>query len=177
MTLVECFIFIFNVLRLPPWVAFNLSKGYEGVGWVTSVTQQVHIEYKVFDALTTALDPRVIRQCKFLKNISLGGCFYSENYARQPTQGTSALRAPFLPQLLPGTRGNMSHPFTLCRSVSFQKRSKPCCTTESWAHPHFLAVGPSHWSKPFTAFSAQCMPTQFTQAGLAPNIHPQRWST
>jgi hypothetical protein len=64
-------------------------------------------------------------------NISLGGWFYSKNYARQPTQGISALRTPFLPrsQLLPKTRGNMSHPFTLCRGVSFQKRSKPCCTT------------------------------------------------
>jgi hypothetical protein len=41
--LVEGFIFIFNVLRLPPCAASNLSKGYKGVGWVTCVTQQVHI--------------------------------------------------------------------------------------------------------------------------------------
>jgi hypothetical protein len=31
-TSVEGFVFIFNVLRLPPYVTFNLSKGYEGVG-------------------------------------------------------------------------------------------------------------------------------------------------
>jgi hypothetical protein len=57
--------------------------------------------------------------------------FTFENYAQQPTQGISALRAPFLPrsQPLPGTRGNMSHLFTLCRGVPFQKISKPCCTT------------------------------------------------
>jgi hypothetical protein len=107
-------------------------------------------------------------------NIYLVGCFYSENYAWHPTQGISALRAPFLPrsQLLPKTRGNMSHPFTLCRGVSFQKRSKPCCTTKSWAHPHFLGVGPSHWSEPFTAFSAQCMPTQFTHSRFSPWYSP-----
>jgi hypothetical protein len=30
------------------------------------------------------------------------------------------------------------------------KRSKPWCTSESWARPHFLCMGPSRWSKPIT---------------------------
>jgi hypothetical protein len=61
----------------------------------------------------------------------LKDCFYFRKLCPTANTGSSALRAPFLPrsQLLPGARGNMSHLFTLCRGVSFQKRSKPCCTT------------------------------------------------
>jgi hypothetical protein len=66
----------------------------------------------------------------FIKDF-LKDCFYFRKLCPTANTGSSALRAPFLPrsQLLPGTRGNMSHPFTLYRGVSFQKRSKPCCIT------------------------------------------------
>jgi hypothetical protein len=96
-----------------------------------------HGASKIIDTLETyqctnyGLRPKSHLAMQVFVNISSGGWFYSENYARQPTQGISALKAPFLQRslLLPGTRGNMSYPFTLCRGVSFQKKSKPCCTT------------------------------------------------
>jgi hypothetical protein len=108
-------------------------------------------------------------------NISSGGCFYSEIYARQLTQDTSALRAPFLQrlQLLPETRGNMSHPFTLYRGVSFQKRSKHCCTTESrasstlpWCGAQSLIQAIRHPS------SHNACPPQLCQEGQTPIFTP-----
>jgi hypothetical protein len=65
----------------------------------------------------------------FIKGF-LKDCFYFRKLCPTANIGISALRAPFLrrSQLLPEIRGNMSHLFTLCRGVSFQKRSKLCCT-------------------------------------------------
>jgi hypothetical protein len=90
------------------------------------------------------------------------------------------LRAPFLQrsQLLPGTRGNMSHLFTLCRGVSFQKRSKPCCTTGRIFLVHTSLVwGPVIDPSHSPSFSAQRMPTPTLPRGSNPDIHPSRWST
>jgi hypothetical protein len=107
-------------------------------------------------------------------NISSGGCFNSENYAQQPTQGTSALRAPFLhrSQLLPGTRGNISHPFTLCRGVSIQKRSKPCCTTgQSFPSTLPWCGAQSLIQAIHRPSSHNACPPSSEQAGRAPDIH------
>jgi hypothetical protein len=78
-------------------------------------------------------------------NISSGGCFYSKNYARQPTQVTSALRAPFLQrsQLLLRTRGTC-HILLHSAEVRQSKRDQSLVAQPSCEpHPHFLGVGPS----------------------------------
>jgi hypothetical protein len=97
-----------------------------------SVTQQVSLERScVICTIYSHGLKRVIGQCKILANVSWKIAFTFRKLCPTANTGSSALRAPFLPrlQLLPGTRGNISHLFILCRGVSFQKRSKPCCTT------------------------------------------------
>ena len=52
-----------------------------------SVTQQVqYIRDKCLNALSTAFDQKVPRLMQVFANISPKDWFYSENYARQPSQ-------------------------------------------------------------------------------------------
>jgi hypothetical protein len=72
----------------------------------------------------------------------------------------------------------MSHLFTLCRGVSFQKRSKPCCTTGRIFPVHTSLVwGPVIDPSYSSSFSAQRMPIPTLPRGSIPDIHPSWWST
>jgi hypothetical protein len=63
---------------------------------------------------------------------------------------------------------NREYPDTFLHSVEVvtctHKRSKPCCTSELLAHPHFSCVGPSRWSKPITVLLRNPADTPFCKS-------------
>ena len=63
------------------------KQGVQRERMSNSVTQQVqYIRDKCLNALSTAFDQRVPRLMQVFVNISSRDWFYSENYARQPSQ-------------------------------------------------------------------------------------------
>jgi hypothetical protein len=100
--------------------------------------------------------------------------FTYENYAQQPTQVvvpwehlSCGIRSSFPEQ------GVTCHIFLHSAEVCPSKRDQSLVAQLSdLSRPHFLGVGPSHWSKPITAFSVQRMPTQFTHSRLCPWYSP-----
>jgi hypothetical protein len=155
-------------------------QGFKRLGWVMSVTQQVSLDRScVICTIYSHRPKRVIGKCRVLSRVSWKIVFTSENYAQQPTQVvvpwehlSYRVRSSFPEQ------GVTCHIFLHSVEVCPSKRDQNLAA-QLGVHscPHFHGVGPSHWSKPITAFSTQRMLTQFTQAGCTPDIHPQQWST
>jgi hypothetical protein len=71
---------------------------------------------------------------------------------------------------------NKEYPDTFLHSAEVvactHKRSKPCCTSELHARPHFLCVGPSRWSKPITVLLRDPAYPSFCNGWLAIGIIP-----
>jgi hypothetical protein len=64
------------------------------------------------------------------------------------------------PAMFTASSRSREYPDTFLHSAEVvtctHKRLILCCTSESWARPHFLGMGPSRWSDPITVPSREC---------------------